>query len=156
MNFTAREHYIAHLLLAKIYDDAAMYAAIHLMGKKPKHTKQNAVKFNSHLYAKMRIAFGKKSSEKQKGKQAGKNNPMYGKSIFDFMTPEGIARWRKNSREGGMKGRRHSSDTRMKISTAMKGNSNTAGLHWFNDGARNVYAKECPEGFAAGRLIKNV
>lgn len=28
VNLTAREHYIAHLLLAKIYDDSKMYAAV--------------------------------------------------------------------------------------------------------------------------------
>lgn len=79
---------------------------------------------------------------------------MYGKSIFDFMTPERIARWRKNTREGGMKGKHHSSETRAKMSIAKKGNPSTTGLHWFNDGIKTVYAKECPEGFVAGRLKK--
>ena len=31
VNLTAREHYVAHLLLAKIYDDAAMYSAVTYM-----------------------------------------------------------------------------------------------------------------------------
>ena len=31
VNLTAREHYIAHLLLAKIYDDALMHAAVTFM-----------------------------------------------------------------------------------------------------------------------------
>ena len=31
VNLTAREHYIAHLLLAKIYNDYKMYAAITYM-----------------------------------------------------------------------------------------------------------------------------
>ena len=79
VNLTAREHYIAHLLLAKIYDDAPMHAVLVLMRGKPNQTKQKTTKVNSHLFAKMRIAFGKKTSESQKGKQAGKNNPMYGK-----------------------------------------------------------------------------
>ena len=94
VNFTAREHYIAHLLLAKIYNDNAMYSAVIYM--QTRRHRNRKFKFNSHLYAKMRIAFGKKTSVEQKGKQAGKNNPMYGKSIFDFMTPEKQAEWRKN------------------------------------------------------------
>lgn len=36
VKLTAREHYIAHLLLAKIYDDYAMYSALTYMQCKTK------------------------------------------------------------------------------------------------------------------------
>lgn len=35
---TLREHYIAHLLLAKIYNDQKMWCAIQMMGKRFKHS----------------------------------------------------------------------------------------------------------------------
>lgn len=154
VNLTAREHYIAHLLLAKIYDDDAMYSAVVFM--QTGHIKDRAFKFNSHLYAKMRIAFGKKSSEEQKGKQAGKNNPMHGKSIFDFMTPEKIEQWRKNhldackKRRGlpsGMKGKHHTEEKKKQISESMKG------FYWWNNGIVAVRSHECPgKDFKRGRL----
>lgn len=153
MNLTAREHYIAHLLLAKIYDDAAMHSAVTFM--QTGRIKGRKFKFNSHLYAKIRIAFGKKSSEEQKGKQAGRNNPMYGKSIFDFMTPEKIERWRKNQTDAcrkrrglpsGMKGKHHTEEKKKQISEKMKG------FRWWNNGTVAVRAFEQPAGFVPGRL----
>ena len=44
VKFTAREHYIAHLLLAKIYDDKAMWCAVQMMRKKN-------IRYNSRLFA---------------------------------------------------------------------------------------------------------
>lgn len=68
---------------------------------------------------------------------AGKANPMFGKSIFDYMTPEKIQEWRRRHAECAEqhKGYRHLDRTRKKISSSMIGNSNTAGFHWYNDGA---------------------
>lgn len=55
VNLTAREHYIAHLLLAKIYSDSKMYSAITFMQtSRHKHRK---FKFNSYLYAAFREHF---------------------------------------------------------------------------------------------------
>ena len=51
----AREHYIAHLLLAKIYNTYGMYAAVIYM-----HTgrfNNRKFKFNSRLYQKIREEF---------------------------------------------------------------------------------------------------
>ena len=152
VNLTAREHYIAHLLLAKIYDDAAMYAAIILMRGQPKQINQKHVRFNSHLFENLRVEFGKKTSIEQKGKQAGNKNPMFGKSIFDFMSPEKIAQWKINSKNGGMKGKRHTKQTRLKMSiTRSKSNS---GKHWFTNGIKNVFVSKCPEGFRPGMIYR--
>lgn len=38
VRLTPREHYIAHLLLAKIYNDQKMWCAIQMMGKRFKHS----------------------------------------------------------------------------------------------------------------------
>lgn len=154
MNLTAREHYIAHLLLAKIYNDAAMYSSVTFM--QTDGVKGRKFRFNSHLYAKMRIEFGKKTSVEQKGKQAGKNNPMYGKSIFDFMTPEKKAEWKRKHAEGcarrrglpsGMKGKHHSEEKKKQISETMKS------LYWWNNGVVAVRSNRCPgTGWQRGRL----
>lgn len=55
VNLTAREHYIVHLLLAKIYNDAAMHHAVVMM-RNSSNKKQRKYRFNSHLYAKLRVA----------------------------------------------------------------------------------------------------
>lgn len=154
VNLTAREHYIAHLLLAKIYNDAAMHSAVIFM--QTNNIKYRTFKFNSHLYAKLRIEFGKKTSKDQKGKQVGKNNPMYGKSIFDFMSEEKIVEWRKNhlvacrKRRGlpsNMKGKHHTDKAKKQISENMKG------FYWWNNGVVAVRSFECPgKDFKRGRL----
>lgn len=38
VRLTAREHYVAHLLLAKIYGDQKMWCAVQMMGKKFRHS----------------------------------------------------------------------------------------------------------------------
>ena len=66
VNLTAREHYIAHLLLAKIYDDSSMWCAVQMMrnGKKP----LRVFKFNSKLYEAARIKRNQLISMNMKGK----------------------------------------------------------------------------------------
>ena len=49
-------------------------------------------------------------------------------------------------------GRVYSAESRKKISEAVKGNHNTAGKKWFNNGIVNTRAIECPVGFIPGRL----
>ena len=56
------------------------------------------------------------------------------------------------------KGKRHSEETKKKMSEAhkmsgsAKGNTNTKGKHWYNNGKINIMAKECPDGFVPGML----
>ena len=61
VNLSSREHYICHLLLAKIYDDLKMWSAVIYMRTGSLKGRSN-VKFNSHLYQKARENFGRKSS----------------------------------------------------------------------------------------------
>ena len=67
VNLTAREYYIAHLLLAKIYNDYKMYSAVVYMQCNTKRQKRD-FKFNSHLYEQIRKEFSIKNSEAHKGK----------------------------------------------------------------------------------------
>lgn len=66
VNLTAREHYIAHLLLARIYDDFKMWAAVLYM--RIGHKEREQSKFNSRLYEVARIRFGAEVSKMKKGK----------------------------------------------------------------------------------------
>lgn len=61
VNLTAREHYVAHLLLAKIYDDFKMLAAVKYM--QTRHNENRQFKFNSRLYEVIRKRFSQKMSE---------------------------------------------------------------------------------------------
>lgn len=71
---------------------------------------------------------GKKHTEETKrrislkkiGKKTGEENPMFGKSVTDFMTEEQIIEWKRKISESG-KGRIQSAETKAKISQALKG-----------------------------------
>lgn len=48
---------------------------------------------------------------------------------------------------------KHTEETKRKISEAHKGKVGSAnGKHWFNNGEKETYAFECPEGYQKGRL----
>lgn len=75
---TAREHYICHLLLAKIYDDYKMWYAWNMMFcKSPSHNDNRYFKFNSRLYERFKILFREKNSEYQKKRFADPKNKEY-------------------------------------------------------------------------------
>lgn len=86
MNLTAREHYIAHLLLAKIYNDVKMYSAVTYM--MTGYHKNRQYKFNSRLYSKMREQYSQRMSVANKGRNSGSRNGMYGKNSWEYQTPE--------------------------------------------------------------------
>lgn len=97
---------------------------------------------------------GKPKSEEAKEKmreaKKGENNPMYGKHHTEET--------RKKMREANkgenhpMYGKKHSEEAKKKIGEAHKGNTNTKGMHWYNNGEINTMSKECPEGFIPGQL----
>lgn len=60
VRLSAREHYVAHLLLAKIYDDSKMYSALTYM--QTNRHKNRIFKFNSRLYEKFRLQYSSKIS----------------------------------------------------------------------------------------------
>ena len=60
-------------------------------------------------------------------------------------------------------GKHHTEETKLKMSIAKQGKPHTEEhklkigeyskmSHWFNNGVKNVFVKECPEGFVKGML----
>ena len=66
VKLTARQHYIAHLLLAKIYNDYKMHCALVCMTMKTDDMDRN-FRFSSRLYEKLKLKRSKMMSERMKG-----------------------------------------------------------------------------------------
>lgn len=177
VNLTAREHYIAHLLLAKIYDDDAMHSAVVFM--QTGHLKDRTFKFNSHLYSKLRNNFSALRSAKMSGDKNpffGKHSPMFGRhhSANAKQRISLSCKGKKHNRGfiAWNKGKHQSEEVRNKISTTLKGKPHPhkgccksatskkkisaafKGRHFYNNGVVTVYVEKCPDGFVAGRLKK--
>ena len=169
VKLTAREHYIAHLLLAKIYNTYGMYAAVIYM--QTGRFKNRKFKFNSRLYQKIREEFANKMSQKMKGKTSWNKGK---KMSNDFKQKVSVAK--KGNKY--WVGKHHSEETKLKISEAHKGRyigrtptwlvgkplseahkqkdrEAILGLKYWNNGIKNVRARECPEGFVKGMIKKN-
>lgn len=175
VNLTAREHYIAHLLLAKIYDDRKMWSAVKYMQTgRYNHRK---FRFNSILYEVARKEFGRHQSNMMRGKPS----PMKGRKLSEETKRKisKASKGRRHSEESkykmaeALRGIKRSEETRRKLSEAHKGkpspnggkkqsdearrkNSEShKGRRWFNNGVKSVMAYECPVGFVKGRLKRN-
>lgn len=114
---------------------------------------------------------GKKLSEHHRKmlseRNKGHNNPMFGKDWRVGKTQEELERIRQKH-SLAMKGkpniwklgRKASNETRRKMSEAHKGKpqlwmkTRDLGTHWYNNGLKNIRAKECPDGFVLGKLSK--
>ena len=166
---TAREHYICHLLLAKIYNDYKMLSAVVFMQCKS-HSHKRDFKFNSRLYAKMRKDFSKKTRGIQKSDIAkqhmsenhadvnGENNPMFGKDFQQFMTPEAIQKRKQKcskARKGktiitnGVIRKMWSKDVELPNGWSFykadhSYNPGSNGMYWWNNGIEMRLIKECP------------
>lgn len=146
VNLTAREHYVAHLLLAKIYDDFKMYAAVIFM-QTGAH-KRRKFKFNSHLYEKLRHSFSIKSRGRHHSKEtkrkisehSASKRPEFRKKMSEYFSGKG----------NPLFGKHHSEETRKKLSDISK--TTSPGRHWWNNGEKDVFCRECPSGWTAGRL----
>ena len=145
VRLTAREHYIAHLLLAKIYNDFKMICALQMMRTMKNETTKREFKVNSRLYNSLKIRRSKMMSERMKGHPVsekvrlamaktgstnkGKKPWNTGKSPTDEVkaklrkanlgkkrSPEFIEKFRKS-----MMGHAVSDETKRKLSVALKG-----------------------------------
>jgi hypothetical protein len=86
VTLTAREHFIAHCLLSKIYpNNSKIIFALWCMCS-VKQTYQFRY-INSYVYEKARIAYSKHKSISQKGNWSGSRNPFYKKSRFGKDNP---------------------------------------------------------------------
>ena len=129
VKLTAREHYIAHLLLAKIYNTYGMYAAVIYM--QTGRFKNRKFKFNSHLYQKIREEFANKMSQKMKGKTSW----IKGKHLSEE------AKRKVSEANKGNKywlGKHHSVESRKKMSIAKKGNKIWLGKHHTEETKRKI------------------
>ena len=84
VRLSAREHYIAHLLLAKIYNDWKMTSAVmYFSSNNTCHGGGRRIMTRNRLFAKMRECFARKQREKLGGKSffvgKGEQNPMFGR-----------------------------------------------------------------------------
>jgi hypothetical protein len=106
---TAREHFIAHILLAKIYKDSnnrhKMLTAVIRMAQTSKTHNQNRY-FNSRLYEMIRKDFSREISLRMT-----KNNP----------SKNGLSEEHKKKISESLKGRKFSDDHKKKLSSVQKG-----------------------------------
>ena len=148
---TAREHYICHLLLAKIYNDYKMWHAVNLMSRL-----NVKVKINSRLYEMVRINSARTHSEFMKGK------PSWNKG-------KQMSEEQKRKLSDANKGKKMSEEAKKKISIKNKGKNNPMFgksswpddpkkyearrlkmiqsqkcLKWWNNGIITCKSKECP------------
>lgn len=157
VNLTAREHYIAHLLLAKIYNDLKMHSAVVYM--RCGSVERLRLKTSSRLYEKMRQRY----SNQLKGIGFNKGRPPWNKGKIGCYTKEQLERF-SDSHKGQVpwnkgkhgvqspppnKGCPMSNDVKSKISKTKRMNK----LHWYTNGITNVLSNKCPDGFKQGRVI---
>ena len=166
---TAREHYICHLLLAKIYNDYKMLSAVVFMQCKTKRQKRD-FKFNSHLYEQIRKDFSIKNSEAHKGKPSWNKGRKWSDATKAKISNS------KRGQQSWLKGKHLSAETKAKLSAARKGKKfkplsdehkkaisegnkgrkcANKGKLWVNDGIKNSYiliGEELPPGFVYGRI----
>lgn len=76
---TARQHYISHIMLAKLFGGKMWLALDRMTAKSPSHTENRDYRIDSKIYEKIRIEKSKYLSEARKGKYTGGKNPMYGR-----------------------------------------------------------------------------
>ena len=126
IRLSAMEHYVAHLLLAKIYEDYKMYSALVYMRCGNKFVNRN-FKFNSRLYEAIRKEYGRKIS--------GKNHWNYGKPPWNKGIPLSdeqkeklrkalTGRHLKESTKEKLRGKTHTDEWKEKMSEKMSGKNN--------------------------------
>ena len=157
---TAREHYICHLLLAKIYDDYKMLSAVVWMRVARERWQSRSFKFNNRLYELVRKAFAKKISNSAKERYKDKTkHPMYGKKQSNESkrknseSHKGRAPWNKGKKCGNI-----SDAQKAKLSAAVSGEKNAmygSKYKWVNDGVRNYrwpLDKTLPDNMKFGQI----
>lgn len=115
VDLTAREHFICHLLLTRIYPThKGLRLAIWCMSN-VKRIYQGRYKPNSHLYEMIRSEY--RLSIK------GENHPSYGRKHSDKVKQKmsELAKQRFKNNTGTFTGRIHSEETKKKLSNNMKG-----------------------------------
>ena len=157
VKLTAREHYVAHLLLARIYNDASMWAAIMMMSSCKGKKRQYRV--SSRLYQNARSSFAEHHSKVMKQIantpwfRSLMSNAHKGKPPHNEGKP--CSEEQKEKLRQANLGKKQSEETKRKRNAKLKGHpSFNAGMKWWNNGNEERMCRECPEGWVAGRLKK--
>lgn len=158
VNLTAREHYVAHLLLARIYDDYNMWCSLWgLSNKWGRRRSCQQYVISSRQYERVRIEFAKRHSKLLKSRPTPQ-------ACLDALKRS----WARPSK--GMKGKHHSEATKRKMSKSKRGlrwkntvpyseehRAKTAeskrGREWWHKDGKMKHSRECPgEGWERGML----
>jgi hypothetical protein len=152
VKLTAREHFIAHLLLVKIYEaDTIAHSKMLFALNMLRNSKHHKGKINSHLYEYFRkshaIAVG--------NSKRGKTSPLKGRTGIREYHPHTEETKLKMSKSASLL--RHTEETKYKISKALLGKSKEycKGSRWVNNGVKTVKISKdtpIPEGFILGRI----
>ena len=166
VKLTAREHFIAHWMLWKVYRNVQMAMAFNFMRCAP--SVNSARYINSKIYETLREELSKVLTESL----SGENHPFYGKR-HSKETKEKIARTLtgvKRSKESiekqftsrtrneckpPMLGKKHSDKFKTENSKRMSGNNNPmfgVKRFWVNDGVNNYLVYNVLDGMTRGRL----
>lgn len=132
VNLTAREHYIAHLLLVKITEqkygkDSKEYEKMTCALWRFIYDNETNKIINSHKYEIIKKKFSELQSKRVSGNKNGmygrkeKLSPMYGHTCFEFMTESEIQNWKykqsiSHKGKATFKGKKHTEKTKNKIS----------------------------------------
>lgn len=123
VKLTAEEHFIAHLLLTRMYpEDLKLASAIFLMS----HRKNMRAINNNKIYSKFKEAYSKSVSDREKGIPRTKEEResirkgSLGKKLTEA-TKSKISATKRGNSPSPMKGKSHSVEARLKISIANKG-----------------------------------
>ena len=166
---TCKEHYTCHHLLTRFTvsgDKAKMIYAFWGLANQWSKYRDN-VRITNRTYSLLKENISKQLSIDR----LGSSNPMYGKDAPN----KGIKRpgvggrkpgfvWSDEEREKHLKARSSEGyydylrdpERCRKISNSQKGKiGNATGKIWFNNGIKELYSNECPEGFIQGRLPKD-
>jgi hypothetical protein len=159
IKLTLKQHYIAHLLLAKAYGGSQSFAVLRMYRKRKKTDL-----FNGLLYEKLRIEdieFNRISHQgdnhwsRQPGKihNAKVNHP---RGMAGKVHDNEYKKYMKEINTGDKNpfyGKNHSNETKKKLSIQTKSH------RWITDGKNNIKLvdpdQEIPEGFRLGRTIKS-
>lgn len=138
IHLSAREHYIAHLLLSKIYNDYAMMCALNMMRySKNKNTKR-IFKINSRLFEKMKVKHSQMMSSRMIGHQVSERTRILASRTG--RNNKGRAPWNKGT---------HLTDEQKEYLRQLN-----IGKRWWNNGIEERLCMECPSGWVPGRMRK--
>jgi hypothetical protein len=136
---TAREHFICHWLLIKIYKDGEahwkMLNAIRIMRAENKNQQRYDTKITSRVYSNLKEEYSRLQSERVRGE----NNPMYGKPVSESVRKGRSERAKGDNNPSklpgvgdkiseakkGVKRKKFSAEWKSKMSLAKQGENNS-------------------------------